>query len=494
MPEPKTHPSVLIIGAGFGGIAMAIELRKLGIRDVTILEAADGPGGTWRYNTYPGAACDIPSQMYSFSFAQRRDWSRPCSPQPEILAYLEQVATDEGITPLIVTGSPVERCDWDADQATWTATTPDGRTFTADVLIPATGQLNTPVNAKLKGLATFAGEQFHSARWRHDLDLRGRRVAVIGTGASAVQFVPEVAGIAGHLDVYQRTGNWFLPRWNKPYPARYRWLIEHVPGMQKVRRRMVFDLTEHLTRGIRNPKTVGRSWKAVSTAYMRWQLRGAPALRKQLWPDYTWGCKRVLFTSRFIPALRRENVELVTEPIREVVPEGIVTADGALHPTDVIIHGTGFASTGFVLPMQINGPSGSLQDAWAGGPSAHLGLTVPDFPNLFVLYGPNTNTSGGSIIMYLEAQAAYVRQAVELLARSGAAAIGVRPEVAVASDAALQARFAGTAWLDCDSWYRDQTGRIVTNWPGYVADYLAAVRTLDPAEFALTPSSTPQPA
>ncbi len=255
-------------------------------------------------------------------------------------------------------------------------------------------------------------------------------------------------------------------------------------------------MTESITRAIRNPGTLGPIARGMSTAFMRWQLRGDAELRRKVWPNYTWGCKRVLFTSRFIPALRRPNVDLVTDAIDEVVPTGIRTADGTVRPVDVIIHGTGFASTNFMLPTQIAGEGGrTLEDTWAQtGPHAHYGMTVPGFPNLFVLYGPNTNTSGGSIIMYLEAQAAYVRQAIELLARTRSATIEVRREVADAADRALQARFDGTAWLDCDSWYRDQTGRIVTNWPGYVSEYLAAVKTIDAADFALTPAAAPQPA
>lgn len=494
MSAPTTSPSVLIIGAGFGGIAMAIELRRHGLTNITILEAGDGLGGTWRFNTYPGAACDIPSQMYSFSYAQRRDWSRPCSPQPEILRYLEGVAEVEGVTPLVVTDTPVDRCDWDAAAQQWTATAKDGRTFTADLLISATGQLNHPVNARIDGLDTFAGEQMHSARWRHDLDLTGKRVAVIGTGASAVQLVPEVAKLAAHVDVYQRTGNWFMPRWNNPYPDRYVWAIKHVPGLQRLRRWWIYEVTESITRAIRNPKTLGPVARGMSTAFMRWQLRGDAELRAKVWPDYSWGCKRVLFTSRFIPALRRDNVELVTDRIADAVPTGLRTTDGTVRPADVIIHGTGFASTGFMLPMQIAGEQGTLEEAWAGGPNAHYGMTVPGFPNLFVLYGPNTNTSGGSIIMYLEAQAAYVRQAIELMVRGGAGTIEVRREVAEASDRAVQAAFEGTAWLDCDSWYRDQTGRIVTNWPRYVRDYVAEIAEINAAEYALTPKGAPQPA
>ncbi len=496
MAAAKTHPSVLIIGAGFGGIAQAIELRRHGITDVTILEAADGVGGTWRFNTYPGAACDIPSQMYSFSFAQRRDWSRPCSPQPEILSYLEGVAADHGITPLVVTKAPVDRCDWDAGSATWTATLADGRTYTADLLISATGQLNHPVNARVRGLDDFAGIQFHSARWRHDVDLTGKRVAVIGTGASAVQLVPEVAKVARHLDVYQRTGNWFMPRWNNPYPERYIWAIKHVPGLQRLRRWWIFEVTESITRAIRNPNTLGPIARGMSTAFMRWQLRGDAELRRKVWPNYTWGCKRVLFTSRFIPALRRPNVDLVTDAIDEVVPTGIRTADGTVRPVDVIIHGTGFASTNFMLPTQIAGEGGrTLEETWAQtGPHAHYGMTVP-----------GSRTSSCSTARTRTPRAARSsctsRRRPPTCGRRSSCSLarGRRRSRCAArwpmpADRALQPRFDGTAWLDCDSWYRDQTGRIVTNWPGYVSEYLAAVKTLDAADFALTPAAAPQPA
>ncbi|HWN31573.1 MAG TPA: NAD(P)/FAD-dependent oxidoreductase [Pseudonocardia sp.] len=491
---------VLIVGAGFGGIAAAIELRRHGFDDVTLLEAAPELGGTWHYNSYPGAACDVPSHFYSYSYAQRRDWSRLCSPQSEILDYLRTVAADFDVERRIVTGTEVTACGWDDAACVWTVHTRDtaGRPGTrqAEALVLATGQLNQPAMPPLDGLAEFAGHSFHSARWDHEYDLRGKRVAVIGTGASAVQFVPEIAGQAAQLTVFQRSGNWFLPRRNRAYPSALRALLRRVPAVQEVRRRFLFRYMELITASIRHPGTVGRLTRLRAAAFMRWQLRD-PEVRRKAWPDYTFGCKRVLFSSAYLPALQRADVELVTEPIARIGPTGPVTADGRRHDVDCIIYGTGFKTNDFMFPMEVTGAGGrSLRDAWAGGAHAHLGITVPGFPSMFILYGPNTNTSGGSIIFYLEAQVGYLRQALARVRDSGSAAIEVRPEVEAESDRAVQARFAGTAWTRCDSWYRDGAGRIIANWPGYMAEYAERTRTLDPAEFRLLqrPTADPEPA
>jgi cation diffusion facilitator CzcD-associated flavoprotein CzcO len=276
-----------------------------------------------------------------------------------------------------------------------------------------------------------------------------------------------------------------LPRRNRAYPGVYRWMIRHVPGFQAARRRSWFWLGEGLTCAIRHPKTVGRVYGLYSTLVMRRQLKGHPQLRARVWPHYTWGCKRVLFSSTFLPTLARDDVELVTEPIERLAPEGVVTRDGRTHAADCVIYGTGFRTVDFMFPMEITGAGGrSLADAWAQGAHAHLGMTVPGFPSLYVMYGPNTNTSGGSIITYHEAQARYIRQAIELQ-RDRGAALSVRPAVEAASDRALQARFAGTAWTQCDTWYRDDSGRIVTNWPGYMREYIERTRVLDPGDFEL---------
>jgi cation diffusion facilitator CzcD-associated flavoprotein CzcO len=479
---------VLIVGAGFGGIAAAIELRRHGITDIKILEKAPDLGGTWFYNSYPGAACDVPSHLYSFSFAQRRDWSRLCSPQEEIHRYLHDVARSHGVEGLVETGSTVTECSWDEEACRWTVTTAEGATHLAQALILATGQLHQPAYPRIEGIDEFAGRSFHSSAWDHDYELAGRRVAVVGTGASAVQFIPEIAPKVERLSVFQRTGNWFLPRKNHRYPAPFKAAVERFPLLQALRRKFVFQYTESLTLAIRHPRTVGRVTSLRSAAFMRQQLKD-PEIRRKAWPDYTFGCKRILFSSFFLPALQRRNVELVTDAITRVSREGLVTADGRLHEVDCIIWATGFQTTRFMFPMRLSGTAGrDLREQWSAGAHAHLGMTVPGFPNMFVMYGPNTNTSGGSIVFYLELQAAYIRQALQAMSERGAGAIEVRADVEAASDRALQARFAGTAWTECDSWYRDAQGRIVANWPGYMREYRERAQRLDASEFSFTPT------
>jgi len=484
---------VVIVGAGFGGIAAAIELRRHGFHDVTLLDRAPGLGGTWLYNSYPGCACDVPSHLYSFSFAQRRDWSRLCSPQEEILAYLHGVARDHGIEERVVGGVEVVSCAWDEARRSWTVGAADGRSWEADAVIVATGQLHQPATPRLPGAEEFAGHSFHSARWDHDYPLPGKRVAVIGTGASAVQFVPEIADQVSRLFVFQRTGNWFLPRKNRPYPKWWKTLIRWVPGLQAWRRLFIFYYAESLTAMIRHPRSLGLVGRARSWLFMRWQLRD-PEVRAKAWPNYTFGCKRILFSSHYLPALQRPGVEVVTEPVARLERDAIVTADGVRREIDCLIYGTGFRTTEFMFPMEISGVAGrSLREVWRDGAHAHLGVTVPGFPSLFLMYGPNTNTSGGSIIFYEEIQAAYIRQALSFARARGAAAVDVRAEVEAASDAEVQSRFRGTAWTQCNSWYRDDTGRIVSNWPGYMRDYEQRLREFDANEFELLPAPEREP-
>ncbi len=486
MSAAGSSPKIVIVGAGFGGIAGAIELRRHGFDDITILEAASDLGGTWFYNSYPGAACDVPSHLYSFSYAQRTDWSRLCSPQQEILDYVRGVAHEHGVISLIRFSQRVADCTFDARAGRWHIQTETGDGHDADVLILATGQLNRPSIPELRGLERFAGHSFHSSRWDHDHELRGKRVAVVGTGASAVQFVPEVAREAGHLSVFQRTGNWFLPRRNHLYPPLVRAAIRRIPGLQRLRRSFLFNYCESLTLAIRHPRTVGRLAGMRSAAFMRRQLPD-PELRRRAWPDYTFGCKRVLFSSHYLPTLGRPNVSLVTDAIDEVTETGLRTADGRVHEVDCIIWGTGFKATEFVAPTRVAGADGrTLDEVWSNGAHAHLGVTVPGFPSMFLMYGPNTNTSGGSIIFYHEAQASYIRQALEHLRAGGYRSLDVRPEVEAASDRELQARFEGTAWTGCDSWYRDRHGRIVTNWPGYMREYLERTRSFAAAEYVFS--------
>jgi cation diffusion facilitator CzcD-associated flavoprotein CzcO len=477
---------VIIVGAGFGGIGAAIELQKHGFEHITILDAASEPGGTWFYNGYPGAACDVPSHLYSYSYAQRRDWTRQCSPRDEILTYIQDIARRHGIDRRIVTGAKVTAARWDEETARWTVETADGRSFQGSAVVLATGQLNQPAVPRIPGAETFAGKAFHTARWEHDYDLRGKRVAVVGTGATAVQAVPEIAPLVRELHVFQRTGNWFLARNHKPYKQLYRRIIQHIPGVQAFRRRFIYHYGESLTLMIRHPETWGRIGALQSRMHMRWQLRGDPDLRRKVWPDYTFGCKRVLFSSDWLPALRRDNVDVVTDAVTAITPTGIVTADGRTREVDCIVWGTGFRTNDFMLPMDVTGVGGrTLKETWADGAHAHLGITVPGFPSMFLMYGPNTNTSGGSIVVYLEAQARYLRQALQLARRTGAAAVDVREDVESAFDRETQARFAGTAWTRCDSWYRNEGGRVVANWPGYMREYEQATAQLEPSEFEL---------
>jgi cation diffusion facilitator CzcD-associated flavoprotein CzcO len=488
------EPKVVIVGAGVGGIAAAIELRNHGFTDVTILERSAGLGGTWFHNRYPAAACDVPSHLYCYSFAQRRDWSRLCSPHDEILGYLRGVARAHGVDRLVQLNTEVSVCEWEEASCRWTVASAAGRTWEADAVVLATGQLHRPAFPRIRGQEAFAGHSFHSSEWDHDYDLGGKRVAVIGTGASAVQFVPEIAKRAARVVVFQRTGNWFMPRKNRPYPALMRAIIRSVPGVQAFRRRLTYRYVESLTFMIRHPRTAGRIGQARAALFMRWQLRD-PELRRKVWPDYSFGCKRVLFSSHFLPALQRPNVELVTGAITAMTPEGVVTEDETEHRVDCVIYGTGFRTSEFMFPMEVRGVGGrTLREAWAAGAHAHLGISVPGFPSLFLMYGPNTNTSGGSIIVYEEAQAAYVRQALQHIRDRGLAAIDVRPDIEASSNRELQARFAGTAWTRCDSWYRTADGRNVANWPGYMREYEQRVKVLDPSHFTVLTRSDRSPA
>jgi cation diffusion facilitator CzcD-associated flavoprotein CzcO len=480
---------VVIVGAGLGGIGTAIELRRHEFDEITILEKASGIGGTWWYNRYPLCACDVPSHLYSYSFAQRREWSRICSPREEILRYIEEVAREHGIDRLVVPETEVARCAWDEDSCRWCVSSTDGRRWEADAVVIATGQLHQPAIPSIAGAEHFASQAFHSARWPDGFDARGKRVAVLGTGASAIQLVPALAVQARSLFVFQRTGNWFLPRRNRAYPRWVRGVVRHVPGLQAYRRRFIYHYAEMLTRMIRHPRTWGRIGRAWSASFMRWQLRD-PEVRHKAWPDYTFGCKRVLFSSHYLPALQRENVELVTDRVWHLTEDAVVTVDGVAREVDAVIYATGFRTNDFMLPLEVVGRDGRrLAEVWAGAPHAHLGITVPGFPSLFLVYGPNTNTSGGSMILYEEIQARYIRQALEEVRIRGAGAIEVRPEVEAASDRELQARFDGTAWVQCNSWYREGgDGRIVANWPGYMRDYARAAARLDPHEFEFVPA------
>lgn len=480
-------PRVLVVGTGFGGIGLAARLVEAGY-PVTVLEKADGVGGVWRENTYPGCACDVPSHLYSLSFAPNPDWSRRYSPGPEILRYLEGVAARSGVLPHVRFEVEVAEAAYDEGAAVWRVTSTAGETFEAEVLVPAVGQLSRWEWPRIHGLESFRGEVMHSAGWRPEVPLNGRRIAVVGTGASAVQFVPEIAPLASRLTVFQRSAPWVLPRLDHRYSRLGRRLTTRIPALQRAFRSAYFGLTEFFGVGLLRSPRIGRVLEQACRAWLRHQVP-EPELRRKLQPDYGLGCKRVLFTSTFLPALRRPNVRLVTEPIAEVTPGGIRTADGVEHPADVLVLGTGFATTELLAPLRITGAGGrTLQQAWANGAAAYYGLTVPGFPNLFVLYGPNTNLGSGSIVVMLEAQMRYVLDALRRI--TPGSALDLRPEVLTGFDAEVQRRLNASVWAGCASWYRAPDGRIVTNWPGLPSEYVRRAR-FSAADYRVLTTSGP---
>ncbi|CAN5263968.1 NAD(P)/FAD-dependent oxidoreductase [soil metagenome] len=488
-----SSPRVIVIGAGFGGLGAARALKQQGITDITVLERADSVGGVWRDNTYPDAACDVPSPLYSWSWAINPAWGRRYAKQPEILAYLRGAAEREGLTDLVVTGAAVTSCtlsELSGDGATWTVTTADGTTYEADLVVSAVGQLSNPVIPALPGADSFAGPAFHSAQWRHDLDLSGKKVAVIGTGASAIQFVPGIVDQVSAMTVFQRSAPYVVPKPDQAYQPRHHRAFDRWPKLLTVERGATFRLTELLNAAlggqVRWSKALlgvlGTSWKL----HLRRQVKDA-ALRAKLGPDYDIGCKRILFSNDWYPALDRDHVAVVTAGVSAIEPTGVRDDDGVLHEADVIIWGTGFSATAFLADIAVTGEDGAdLHQAWAAGARAHLGLAVPGFPNFFVIYGPNTNLGGSSIINMMEGQAGYVAQVARRLADdSGTRRIEVREEVYDAYDAEMQSRLAASAWTGCDSWYVDGT-RITTNWPGKVSEYRERTAQVDWSELTLS--------
>lgn len=481
------QPRIVIIGAGFGGLGAARALRQQGLTDITVLERSDDVGGVWRDNTYPNAACDVPSPLYSWSWAPNPHWSRRYGTQPEILAYLRDAAREHGLLDLVRPSTEVTAASYDDATSTWRVETAGGETFEAEVLVSAVGQLSNPALPKVPG--HFEGPAFHSAQWRHDVDLEGKRVAVVGTGASAVQFVPGIVDRVGSMTVFQRSAPYVLPKPDQQYKPHHHRLFQRLPAALRTERRSVFWLTERFNGALAGDSPVTRPLMALIKAAWRAHLRARvpdPALRRKLVPDYPLGCKRVLFSNEWYPALAREHVEVVPEEVTGLEANGVRTADGRLHEADVLIWGTGFTATEFLSPMKVTGRGGAdLHTQWSDGARAHLGITVPGFPNLFCIYGPNTNLGGSSIIAMMESQAEYVAQVARRLADDGLRAVEPRAEVADAYDREMQSRLATSAWSGCSSWYVDGP-RITTNWPGLVAEYQARTAAVDWTDLELS--------
>ena len=484
------HVRVAVVGAGFGGLAAAIQLRRRGYADFLVFERADRLGGTWRDNTYPGCACDVPSHLYSFSFALNPAWSRTFSPQAEIWDYLEDCATRFGVRPHLRLGHDVHAATWDERERRWRVDT-SGGTYTADVLVAAAGPLAEPAVPTLPGLATFAGTVFHSARWRHDHDLTGRRVAVVGTGASAAQFVPEIAPKVATLHLFQRTAPWVMPRRDRAFTAAEHRLYRAVPAAQRLARTGVYWTRQLLALLFLHPRLM----RLANRAALRHLRRSVPDpdLRAKLTPSYLLGCKRIVVSSDYLPALTRDNVRVVTEGIREVRPHGMVTVDGATHDVDTIIFGTGFHVTDMPIAERIRGRDGrTLAGSWQGSPNAYLGMTVHGFPNLFLLLGPNTGLGHTSVVFMIEAQVRYLLSALSYLDRTGVDAVEPRAEAQAAFVSTVDGRMAHTVWLrgGCHSWYLDATGRNSTIWPGFTFRYRQRLHRFDPSAYRI-PAEVP---
>ncbi len=475
----RTH--VLVVGSGFSGLATVIGLTGAGYRDVVVIDRGTTVGGTWRDNTYPGAACDVPSQLYSFSFALNPEWSSSYSPQPEIERYLQGVTETFGVGDHIYGGVEMTGARWDADDAEWEVTTSAG-SIRAKVLALGIGALCEPRLPDITGIDSFAGPVMHSSRWDHDVDLAGKRVAVIGTGASAIQIVPKVAELASHLDVYQRTPPWIMPRNDHPYGRFTRFAMRHVPGYQKLMRTSVYWFLESRVLGFVKAPTILKRALLVPLAHMH-RAVADPALREKLTPDYVLGCKRILISNDYYPAIAKPTTDLITEPIAEIRPHAVVTADGVEHPIDVLIVATGFFVTDNPTAQLVVGKDGrSLAEYWdEHGMSAYKGVTVPGFPNMFYLLGPNTGLGHSSMVQMAEAHANYTIEAIRTMDRHGLDSLELRPEVLEEYIGGVRENMAKTVWAtgQCASWYNDKHGNNTTLWPGFTFTFRGMLQRFD---------------
>lgn len=485
------HMHICILGTGFSGLGMAIRLKQRGYKDFVVLEKAEDIGGTWRDNTYPGCACDIPSHLYSFSFALNPNWSHMYSPQREIQEYLCDCAQRFGILPHIWWNNELRDASWSDDEQRWHITTSQ-REFTTDILILGNGPLSEPALPHISGIENFEGEIFHSAKWRHDLDLTGKRVAVIGTGASAIQFVPQIQPKVAHLVLFQRTPPWIVPRLDHPISEEKKRLYRLLPFTQRFVRTRIYLRQELTALGmVYNQKAMEKGMQ-FAREHLERQVAD-PELRAKFTPHYAMGCKRILVSDDFYPAAAQPNVEVVTEHIREVRGRSVVTEDGQEHEVDVIICGTGFHVTDARLPQCVRGRGGqTLADAWSESIHAYMGTAVPGFPNLFLLIGPNTGLGHNSMVYMIESQLSYLLDCFRTMERKQAQVVEIRSEVEAAYNDEVQQRMQKTVWASgCVSWYLDARGRNTTLWPGFTFEFRRRTRRFDRQNYDLLPQYIP---
>ncbi len=492
--EGRPVPTVLIVGGGLSGLAMGIQLVRAGLRSFTIVEQNDGVGGTWRDNTYPGSGCDVPSHLYSFSFASKTDWTRRFAEQPEILSYAESCVERFHLGPHLRLATTVTRAELDEARGDWVVELVREGTFErvrADVVVFACGQLNRPHVPTLDGLETFAGPTWHSARWDHDTDLAGRRVAVVGSGASAIQFVPPVAAACEGLTIFERTPNYVAPKRDRRYGPVARWFLDRVPVVERAYRWSIYWGLEARWPWFRRESLASRMLTGLFTKGIRKDVVSERLPDHLVVPDYPIGCKRILISNDWYAALHRQNVAVVGEPIDHVEPDAVVTADGTRHRTDVLIFGTGFETTDFLAHLRVAGRGGRLlSDAWADGAHAYLGTATSEFPNCYLLYGPNTNLGHNSILFMVERQVNLMLQALALQtdAMDGTQTpqVGVTPEADLRDDERVQQMAARTAWVaNCTSWYKTAAGRVTNNWPTWTVRYWLDTLVLRPSELGL---------
>ena len=477
---------VAIIGTGFAGLCMAIKLKQDGQDDFVVLERAGSVGGTWRDNNYPGAACDVPSHMYSFSFEPNPNWSRKYPTQPELRAYLEGVAQKHGLLPHIRFNSKLLSAEWNEAEQIWVIQTSQGM-VKAHKLVSGNGGLAEPKLPDIKGVESFKGHHFHSSQWDHQYDLKGKRVAVIGTGASAIQFVPEIAGKVGRLDLYQRTPNWIIPRPDRPYSTLEKSAFARVPLWRKLHRNFIYWTHELRVMGmVINPQLM-KIFQKLAVGHIKKQVAD-PALRAKVTPDYTIGCKRILISNDWYPAVSRSNVDLITTGIREIRENAIVTADGTVREVDCLIFGTGFYATENPIADVIVGKNGQkLSQAWVNGEEAYQGTLVKGFPNLFFIVGPNTGLGHNSMVFMIETQVQYIRKLLAQMRNSGDGALEVRADVQDEYNRDLQKRLGGSIWATgCQSWYKHKSGKITALWPSFTFTFWLRLRKLRISEYVMS--------
>ncbi|MBJ7608262.1 MAG: NAD(P)/FAD-dependent oxidoreductase [Candidatus Dormibacteraeota bacterium] len=480
------HVRVAIIGSGFSGLGMAIRLKRSGIHDFVVLERAGDLGGTWRDNDYPGCCCDIPSHVYSYSFELNPRWTRGFASQAEILEYLRGTAVKYGVLAHIRFNHEVEEAAWAEAAQCWAVRTTQGR-IDAQILVSATGPLSDPSIPRIPGLEGFQGTVFHSARWRHDHDLTGERVAVIGTGASAIQFVPQIQPKVKRLHLFQRTAPWVIPRFDHRITPLEHWLLRWIPFSPAIVRSALYWALEVRVVGFKNPKLMSGAERVA-----RWHLRrqvANPVLRRALTPDYTLGCKRILVSDDYYPALVQANVDLVTDAVKEVRSRSVVTANGTELEIDSIILGTGFKVADSPIAGRIRGRGGrTLAEAWKPSMQAYLGMSVAGFPNLFTMIGPNTGLGHNSMVFMIESQLNYIMGCLETMSARGSGTIEVRQQAQSAFNSEIEAAMKGTVWTagHCHSWYLDSTGRNSTLWPGWSFRFRARTRRFEPVKYVVS--------